>query len=433
MNKIKNINIIKNKRIYLSPYNDITQSLLKYIEKSSNILGYIDNFKADKKNGIYSADEIAHEYDYIIINSPNFWPEISKYFPSQKILLQINNTLIEIGEYKKGLTPLKNSCDVLFYPHNQAHTFDMISIIKKLEEYNIKTIVIRSNLNKRFIDEITNITKVDVDIVFTDLIDYKIFICFVDWHELGPILVKFSHKRNKSTIGIVEGITDFTDSDYKQNRDAYGKVQYVFTTGENDSKYLKNKKTFLVGIPKMQDQLKEEIMFPKKDLVVINLSFVALTYNDDSKYWLEEVVSACDNLNLDYIISQHPTDKTDLTSFKNVTNLKIYDAIKRGTLIISRFSTVILESLAFGKPVVYHKPKKETNPLFNENLNSFSISYTQEELKEKIPYEIARKYDVRERSNLFLHKQCNINSEQAPATLAAEHIKMILKRKDNDI
>ncbi|WP_044419404.1 hypothetical protein [Halarcobacter anaerophilus] len=427
MIQINNLNILKKKTIFLAPYNDLTQSLYELIKGYCNIIGYIDNFKADTNNNIFTSKENLLEYDYIIIHSPNFWIEILKEFPIKKVLLLKNNTLINIEEYKKSLISYKNTAEVLFYPHNQAHTLDMIPIIEELKKFGIKTIVIKSNLNKKFVDKISTLEKVDIDVVFTDLIDYKIFICFVDWHELGPILVDFSHKRNKSTIGIVEGVTDFKDSDYKLKRNAYGRVKYIFATGENDLKYLKNKKSFVVGIPKMKKQLNEKIYFPPKTLVIINLSFVALNYNDDSIYWLEDIVNTCESLKLNYLISQHPSDKTDLTNFINITDLSIYDAIKIGTIIISRFSTVILESLAYGKPVVYYKPKKETNTLFNNNFNSFSIANNKKELKKAILYELSQKDTIREKSNLFLHKQCNINSKDNSSYLAAKYIKKILE------
>jgi CDP-glycerol glycerophosphotransferase (TagB/SpsB family) len=175
---------------------------------------------------------------------------------------------------------------------------------------------------------------------------------------------------------------------------------------------------------------REKVFFPKKLLIVINLSFVALKYNNEGERWLENVVNICNELNIKYIISQHPNDKTD-TSKYNVTNSTIYQAIKQSSLLISRFSTTILEALVIGKPAVYYKPHNETTKLYDNNYGAFSVVSSKEALKKAVLYELQHINNIRQRANKFLDMQCNINSKIEPSKLASNYIEEILNKKSS--
>jgi len=426
----EDLNFLSEKRVYLAPYNDLTIQLSSFIP---HFLGFVDNTKVGIN--ILKPTEII-EYDYIIIYSPAYWIEISKDFNLNKILLKFKHNLFTYYEYLNYLHELKtqNCYDIVFLAHNKAHALDIIPIINSLKTYNFKIATV--NITNHYQDEgahilLKNLQEVDyieIDLLKVNIVTTKLFICLNDWEKgLANYLVQYYNLKNIPTIGIVEGITDFEDSDYKCKRNPYHTVEYIFVTGRNDLKYLKNKKTFIVGIPKILPLVQSKISFPNKILIVINLSFVALTYNDESIFWLEDVVSICNELQLDYTISQHPSDKTNLKNY-NVTQKTIYEAIESGTLLISRFSTTILESITLGKPAVYYKPKKETITLYDNNNNAFSIATNKNELKEKIIYELNNKHTIRQRSNQFLDNQCNINEKEKPEILATRYIIEILKQ-----
>jgi hypothetical protein len=418
-----NIDKIKNKKIYLAPYNDLTISLSEQLPIT--LLGFIDSFK--KSKNIFQAKQLNPiEYDWIIIYSPNYWYEISKQFPKEKVLIVKDNALITIDSYLKSLGYTYAKYDILFCPYNNAHVLDMNLIIKQLKKINLSVAVVISKVNKKHVTKLTDVETVQMDVVLKDFITFECFICFADWEPFTIKLIKYSKNNNVTSIGIVEGITEFTNVDYNYARQPYEHVDYVLTTGKNDLKYLSHKKTHIVGIPKMYHQSREPITFPKKNLVVINLNFVGLLYDDVALSWLNSVISQCKKINIDYVISQHPTDTTDIKEFDNVSNLNIYDCIKLGTVVVSRFSTVILESLAYGKPVVYFKPKEEKSSFFVKNKDVFSVVHDEESLGKSILYEISRKENTRERANSLLHNQCNINSNIEPSKLAAQYISDIL-------
>jgi hypothetical protein len=425
---------LKNKKIYLSPYNDLSIKLNEKLELLGiEILGFVDSYKSGKN--IYKKEQIV-EYDYVIVSSGVHWHNISTSFDKNKTIIS-NQDLSLFTLYPKYMKSLKkysnNSYDILFMPHNKAHTLDMIPIIKMLQtitSYNIAFIDIKDRYdNEGAFDEIlkSKIPYIPIDVVKLGFVKLKLFICMNDWEKglAYPFVQKFN-EMDITTIGIVEGITDFTAVDYKKERAAYQTVEYVLTAGRNDLHYLKNKKTSIIGIPKMIPLWKKkEIYFPKETLIIINVSFLGLKYNEYGNVWIQDVIDTCNELNLKYMISKHPNDKTN-TNNLNVTNKTIYEILDEGTLLVSRFSTTILESVALGKPAVYFKPQPEKTTLYDNNFGAFSIAHDKQELKEKILFELEHKDNVRERANKFLDAQCNINEQIKPEVLAAQFIQTII-------
>jgi len=428
------IHFFKNKRLYLTPYNDLSLKLSEQLMLLDiEVLEFIDSYK-DGKN-IYKKEQMS-SYDYLIVSSGAHWYSIASNFDKNKIMIS-NQDLSSFHLFSNYVDSLKEysdkSYDILFMPHNKAHTLDMIPIIKVLQKstsFEIAFVDIQNRYhNEGAYAEIlkSKIPFVPLDALKLNFITLKLFVCMNDWEQsIAYPLVKELNKKSITTLGIVEGITDFTDVDYRRDRNAYQTVEQVLTTGTNDLKYLKDKITSVMGIPKMIPLWnKQKKYFPKQTLVVINLSFLALSYDEYGSIWLKNVVEVCKELDLSYIISKHPNDTIDTKNF-NVTNKTIYEILDEGSLLISRFSTTILESIALGTPAVYFKPQPEKTTLYDNNFGAFSIAHDKQELKEKILYELEHKDNVRERANKFLDLQCNINETEKPEILAAEYIQKII-------
>lgn len=428
------LTIFKERTVFLAPYNNLTIKIYDlFIQNNLKIEGFFDLNKSGEN--IHSYDENLY-YDFIIINSPNYFFKILNNFDLEKVFLIINDSFISYKGYLNYLLNKKHimNFDIAFLPHNKAHLLDMLPIIYRLKKFKYSVVIINNEFYYKNIERNSIIEKIkDIDILPLELfvlnkVPVKSFVCMNDWESIyTKDLINYYNSMNIPTIGIVEGITDFNDSDYGVNREVYQRVKYVFVTGNNDIKYLTNKEVFKIGIPKLRNLWKLKIKFPVIPLIVINLSFVALTYNNYSLSWLKEVIVVCSKLGLKYIISQHPSDKTDLSEF-NVSRKDIYSTIKEGSLVISRFSTVLLESVAMGKPAVYFKPPMETVTLYDNNEEAFSIARNHKELEQAIKYELSNFKNVRERAKSFLDKQCSISSKYLPETLAARYIKLILKQ-----
>jgi hypothetical protein len=167
---------------------------------------------------------------------------------------------------------------------------------------------------------------------------------------------------------------------------------------------------------------------PSKRRAIINVNFTYGVLEDRRDEYVETAVKACKDIGLKYVITQHPADKADLSRF-NVAKQSVYDLLDEGTILVSRFSTTILEALATGRPVVYHNPIKEKVPKFHQPLGAFSISDSVDSLKKSLQNEldfIDNGGNVRKRASLFLHFHCHAAAAEEPSEIAAQAIADVL-------
>lgn len=347
----------------------------------------------------------------------------------------LNTTLLEIENSNKLINlEDKRNYDVVFIPHKDYHFKTMALISKKLKKLDISSCILDITdyyRNERVRNEALNFPKIpffDLSLFLKDSINYKLLVCMNDWDNkvVRPLIIN-AKKSHKKTLGIIEGINDFLDADTNMRRTSYQITEYLFLTGEHDKQFFKGKekKYFTVGIPRLNNFLKEKPKFTKKPLVVINVNFSYGVLEDKREYWLNSVLEACKILNFEYIITQHPEDSANLSKY-NISKLDMYETIRQGSIVISRFGSIILEALAMGKPVVYHNPHNEKVLKFQESMGAYSCSFDVQSLVEAIKYELSLKVDYRQRANDFLNHHCNINESKNSAKLCAKYIKEIL-------
>ena len=91
---------LKDKNIYLSPKNNITEFYAKYLLcEDIKIKGYIDSFKTSED--IINKD-ILNDNDFILVYSPNHWKEIIKDLPKKNLYILIpKNDFLDIIHYTK--------------------------------------------------------------------------------------------------------------------------------------------------------------------------------------------------------------------------------------------------------------------------------------------------------------------------------------------
>lgn len=347
----------------------------------------------------------------------------------------LNTTLLEIENSNKLINlEDKRNYDVVFIPHKDYHFKTMALIAKKLKKQNISSCIL--DITDYYRDErvrkealnFPNIELLDLSIFLRDGINYKLIVCMNDWDNkvVKPLIIN-AKKSNKKTLGIIEGINDFLDVDTNMRRTPYQIVEYLFLTGEHDKQFFKEKenKCFTVGIPRLHNLLKEKPKFPKKTLVVVNVNFYYGILEDKREEWLNSVLEACKILNLKYVITQHPEDYANLSKY-NVSKLDMYETVRQGSIVVSRFGSIILESLSMGKPVIYHNPHNEKVLKFQESMGAYSYSFDVQSLVEAIKYELSLSIDYRQRANKFLNYHCHINESKNSAKLCAKYIKDIL-------
>lgn len=91
------IKSFKNKKIYITPFNDNAIELHKiFKDKNININGFIDSFKKGSK--VFHPDKIKN-YDYIIIVKTRFNAELVKKFNNSKVILQLDTLMFYDHKY----------------------------------------------------------------------------------------------------------------------------------------------------------------------------------------------------------------------------------------------------------------------------------------------------------------------------------------------
>lgn len=312
--------------------------------------------------------------------------------------------------------------DLLFLPQNKYHFETMLNLANLLNEKGFKVSFINPGyklkkynfLNKKF--ENINYEVFSTTYFYKNIIKTSAVLCMNDWDkQFTNQIVKFANKRNIKTIGLIEGINDFLDIDTGRDRSAYKTVKYLLLTGQHDKQFFNNtdQNYFTVGIPRLE-KLKKQNINKVSDTVLINLNFTFNVLTEYSSSWISEVIQACEELNLQYKITKHPDDKTEVDE-NFITSEQIYDGINNSSVVISRFSTVIIEALALGKPVVYHNPGFEKVEKFKDSLGAYSISSNIDQLKKAIMFELEQK-DIRVRANDFLQMHANINFDSLEKT-----------------
>ena len=330
----------------------------------------------------------------------------------------------------------KQAYDVVFLPHKDYHLWTMGLIARELKNLNISACILdltnhyRDEGSRRESKNFTDIPFLDFKLLQENKIDFQVLICMNDWDKkvVRPS-IQHAREQGKKTIGIVEGVQDFLDLDTKQHRETYQTVEYIFLTGKHDQQFFKNnlKKTKIIGVPRLKKLLEVTPHFPHKALAVINMNFSYNVLADQAKFWLDNVIEGCKKAHIEYIITQHPADKTDLSDYP-VTQKTMYQIIEEGSIVISRFGSTIIEALAMGKPCIYHNPHQEQVIKYQEPMGGYSISDSSQSLADAIKHELSLGVDYQARANQFLHHHCNINEPQSSAYLAAEAIDTLIKK-----
>lgn len=233
------------------------------------------------------------------------------------------------------------------------------------------------------------------------------------------------------TFGFYEGINDDWNLDRKSPRLPYRSVDYLLLPGIYQQGFYTDRECRIVGLPNVRGRLSAPYVQPTARRAVINVNFTYGVLEDRRDAFVETAVRACQEIGLDYVITQHPADKADLSRY-TVGRDSVYDLLDSSSILISRFSTTILEALAMGRPVVYHNPIGEKVPKFFQPLGAYSVSQDTETLKKALLRELAFTEtggDVRKRAAMFLHFHCHTGDPRDPSDLAAQAIADVLRER----
>lgn len=268
---------------------------------------------------------------------------------------------------------------VLFFPSNDTIADWMIPIYERFP--NKSDFVIfptRKENAESFLDK----NQIRFHSYYPGIIrELKPSICVfgIDWglEEIEAILE--SRLFGIPTVAIQEGVIlnlegnkpiDIADTNYVQ--DKYLNTDYFFCFGGAYLSSLNRNNIKITGNPKFDKYSK--LPLPNNPKILINCNFVYGVAEEGRKRWVQEVVEACENLNVEYFVSKHPRDfgeiDVDESRIVKSSSSTILDQIASSSIIISRASTIIYEAIAAGRKVVYHNPGIEPLSI----IESFSSS-----------------------------------------------------------
>lgn len=183
---------------------------------------------------------------------------------------------------------------------------------------------------------------------------YQSLLLSNDWGGIEILLQDKFHKKGIPTICLQESVIDFNDQYHRMEICDYPLLQGVATL-----KHLERNVYFLTGNPRYEELQIQPL--PSSDFVMINCNFTYGIFEEWREQWISDIVSSCTNLNLEYVISQHPRDRGDLSGY-NVQKSSaaiVHKMICAASTVITRFSSIIHESLAMGRTVIYYNPHGE--------------------------------------------------------------------------
>ena len=134
----------------------------------------------------------------------------------------------------------------------------------------------------------------------------------------------------------------------------------------------------VVGVPRFNYPTNNNRVAPR-NLVLVNLNFSYGVFEEASLDWLDDIKFVLRKLGKDFIISRHHRDKTPVAE-GIVSKDKLHSDLARTGIVISRFSTVIIEALLMNKKVIYYNPHGEMVDKFEDSMGAYLVAKNRSEL-----------------------------------------------------
>ena len=245
---------------------------------------------------------------------------------------------------------------------------------------------------------------------------FKMLVVFNDWDRLSTRpLVLDAREAGAATVGLVEGICDFDDVDTGFRRDPYRSVEWVLGAGRHDRRHFGDlgRKFQVAGFARIAATLARPYRPPARRRAVINVNFSYGVLEERREDWLASAIEGCRLAGVDWTISQHPQDGGELGA-RPVDERPFEEVMGENAVLISRFSSCIVEALAMGRGAVYHNPGIEKAGKFRDPLGAYGVSRDAPGLAAALKAEMERLGEAAGRRRRFLEEHCDVSGNFRP-------------------
>ena len=252
---------------------------------------------------------------------------------------------------------------------------------------------------------------------------FDAFVAMNDWGEPSRAIYHLARIRDVPSFAKVEGVQDFTDVDTGRIRLPYLAADHVLVQGDNDIAALDRKNLHVVGNSNMEIAWTEgPATGDRNGEVVINSNFTYGVLTDKRDQFLAEAIEAILAVELEPVISQHPADRPlpgEFAGYKTTRSMS--DMLPVCEAVITRFSTIPFEAIAYGTPFIYFNPHFEKVPTFATPDAAFDHVHTAADLADSLRREVADRANYRNRAEHYFRAQIDM-TETPSAMRCAEAI-----------
>lgn len=180
-----------------------------------------------------------------------------------------------------------------------------------------------------------------------------------DWgREIRAAIFKARRARVPS-ICLQESVIDFKGSIGRMRHADYALVQ-----GLVSSRHLTGRKNIVVVGNPRYETLQIAPAHDGQAPVLLNCNFTYGVEEDCRDTWLKAAIGACKASKRNVLVLQHPRDTADLAKYgvpvRGTSAASIHGMLRQGSAVITRFSSLIHEAIALGRPAIYFNPHKES-------------------------------------------------------------------------
>lgn len=249
---------------------------------------------------------------------------------------------------------------------------------------------------------------------------FDAFVAMNDWGEPSRAIYHLARVRSVPSFAKVEGVQDFTDVDTGRIRLPYMAADHVLVQGSNDIAALDRKHLHIVGNSNLETAWNEgPASVDRNGEVVINSNFTYGVLTDARDEYLKQSIEAVLAAGLEPVISQHPADRAlpgDVVQYR--TDRSMSSMLPAVEAIVTRFSTVPFEAIAYGTPFVYFNPHYEKVPTFSSPDPAFDHVHTVDELTKALQFSIENRSSYRTVAEPYFRAQIDIADSPSAARTA---------------